>query len=68
MSKEKKALQRGAQKFRRTRPAFHSLLSYAIDEMAYTIKKLGTPEVTVVVKHGKIVDSYASDKPKTSKA
>lgn len=62
MAKAKKALQKSAQKFRRTEPCFHAILSRAIDHMAWTIKKLGAPEVVVEVRDGVIVNSYANDK------
>lgn len=62
MSNAKKKLQKSAQKFRRTELYLHTVISHAIDHMALTIKKLGAPEVVVVVKDGTIVDSYANDK------
>lgn len=62
MANTKKMLQKSAQKFRRTEPAFHNTLSHAIDYMAYYIKKYGASEVTIVMKNGTVVDDYANDK------
>lgn len=62
MANTKKKLQKSAQKFRKTEPDFHNAISKAINYMACTIKKLGIPEVVVVMKDGIIVEGYANDK------
>lgn len=62
MANTKKKLQKSAQKFRRTEPTFHNILSCAIKHMAYFIKKSNAPEVTVVMENGTVVDIYANDK------
>lgn len=61
MANVKKKLRKSAQKFRRTEPAFYNVLSNAIDYMAYFINKSGTPEVTVVVENGTIIEAYANN-------
>lgn len=56
-----KKLRKATAKFRKTEPELYALCSKAISYMANFIKKSGSPEVTVKVRNGEIVDAYANE-------